>query len=134
MHINKFGLEETDNTVTDDMRNNVPCFTSNDNKQYVISNNRLVLVYTYADWCGPCKQFSDKYTKLCFKYNGQCLLVKENADNHLVNYKDTPIIRGIPSFSFYVNGEHNETFSGSDEVRINNKIMELIQTNGLNNT
>ena len=112
--------------ISQELLNTVPNIIDNSHKEYIITNNNFVCINTYAEWCSPCKKFAPKYVELCHKYNGCCVLVKENADLHLQPYKNTPQIGGVPAFSFYKHGEHVETFTGADLNRIENTINRLI--------
>lgn len=72
-------------------------------RKKILSENTLVCIDLFADWCEPCKVIGPQFAKLAQQYNisGKCLLAKENVDLELTrDYQ----ITGIPAFIFYHNG------------------------------
>lgn len=75
-----------------------------EHRKKVISENPIVCIDLYGEWCEPCKVISPQFAQLAQQYNtpGRCMLVKENVDLELTrDYQ----ITGIPAFIFYRKGE-----------------------------
>ena len=51
----------------------------------IISDNKIVCIDWFADWCGPCKSIAPKFEVMAEKYNksGLCALIKEDIDKRL---------------------------------------------------
>lgn len=85
-----------------------------DQRASIIHQNKIVCIYLFATWCGPCKVVGPKFAELAQEFNkeGSVMLVKENIENNLTcDYK----IKGIPAFIFYINGTlHTEQVVGGD--------------------
>lgn len=96
---------------------NKPTYTCIDikgpqHRNNIISENSLVCIDLYADWCGPCKEFGPKFAELAQQYNipGKCALVKENVNLELTgDYQ----ITSIPAFIFYHKGELVKSHDGN---------------------
>lgn len=104
----------------------IPQILKIEDKMYLIQNNKVCVVDVYADWCGPCKIVSPLFSKLFAKYNipSICILAKENVDLKL-----SPSIQVVPSFQFFLNGQLESVISGADITLVENKIVELINSN-----
>ncbi len=76
--------------------------TGNEFKQE--TENGLVLVDFYADWCGPCKMISPVLEQLSTKYASNIKIIKVNVDNDkeiAMNYG----VQSIPNLCLLKNGE-----------------------------
>ena len=98
---------------------------SKEHKDYLINNNKVVVVDVYGDWCGPCKQIEPRYRELSGTYTkgGLCAVVKENVDD-----KITDKIRGVPTFQFFLRGKPVGVITGGDINGVEAKIKELISS------
>jgi thioredoxin 1 len=98
--------------------------TDAETRQKMISNNTIVCIDLYAEWCRPCKVVSPKFMALAETYNspGKCLLVKENIDHKLTT--DCKIT-GIPAFIFYHNGKILKNEDGSNVIVIGGNITKV---------
>lgn len=68
-----------------------------------ISNNDLLLVDFWAEWCGPCKSMHPIFTRMAKKYK-QVRFARVNVDNAqdiAVKYG----VQSIPTFIMFKNGE-----------------------------
>lgn len=82
-------------------------------KQHIISSNRIVVVYIYGSWCTPCSSIAGLYNSLVEKYQrpGLCMLIKEDVDKKL-----TQNIHNVPTFQFYIDGKLQGSIVGSDNL------------------
>ncbi len=68
-----------------------------------ISNNDLILVDFWAEWCGPCKSMHPIFTRMAKKYK-QVRFARVNVDNA----QDIAMkygVQSIPTFIMFKNGE-----------------------------
>jgi thioredoxin 1 len=78
----------------------VPEISSIDDKKALIANNKLVVLYIFGSWCGPCIAMAPVYAKLHDKYKDLCIIVKENVELRL-----SPSVTVIPTFIIYIDGQ-----------------------------
>ena len=99
--------------------------TSVEERNELIKNNKLLVIDYYAKWCGPCKRIYPKLVELQEELGkeNEVLIVKENIDDNLDLESLPQIIKCLPTFHFYVNGEldPNLTIEGAnvEDVKIN---------------
>lgn len=93
-------------------------------KENIIENNRLVCVDIYAKWCGPCTQTEPDYAMVAQTYNkkGMCAIVKEDWAN-----KITPNIESLPTYLFYLDGKQIDNVIGADVSAVEQKIKLYLQ-------
>lgn len=76
-----------------------------------ISNNDLLLVDFWAEWCGPCKSMHPIFTRMAKKYK-QVRFARVNVDNA----QDIAMrygVQSIPTFIMFKNGEVANTMVGA---------------------
>ena len=97
---------------------------SSEHKEWVIQNNKVVVVDVYGDWCGPCKSIEPRYKEMTKQYSraGECAVVKEDIDK-----KITTNIRGVPTFQFFFKGQPAGIITGGDIRGVENKLIQLLQ-------
>jgi len=118
--LSTFGEKKSESEVV------IPIILKIEDKMHLIQNYKVCVVDVYADWCGPCKIVSPLFSQLFTKYNipGICILAKENVDLKL-----SPNIQVVPSFQFFLYGQLESIISGADITLVENKIIELINSN-----
>ena len=75
-----------------------------DNLNDTISNNDIVLVDFWAEWCGPCRTMSPIVDELAAEYEGRVVIGKcdvEENDEITMKYG----VRNIPTIVFLKGGE-----------------------------
>ena len=103
-----------------------PTLRSAEEKNKIISTNRVVVIDIYADWCGPCKAIAPQFAEMARKYSrpGVCALVKENVDQKL-----SQNIRGVPTFLFFKEGQYVDSITGADltgDEGVEKKLISLL--------
>ena len=76
-----------------------------------ISNNDLLLVDFWAEWCGPCKSMHPIFTRMAKKYK-QVRFARVNVDNA----QDIAMkygVQSIPTFIMFKNGEFANQMVGA---------------------
>ena len=110
----------TEKKVDQKVLNGVLKISSDQERNNLIKNNKVLVIDNYADWCGPCKTIAPVYAELCQKYSkpGICMLVKEDIDQEF-NEKEEQVT-GVPTFHFYINGSLRKdlTLVGGDKDKL----------------
>ena len=84
---------------------------TDENIEEVISNNEIVLLKFWAEWCGPCKTLNPVIEELASE-NGDVTIASiniEEAKELVANYN----IKGIPAIVILKNGSHLDTIQGA---------------------
>lgn len=69
----------------------------------VISDNRLVLVDFYADWCEPCKWLDNILNEIAPQMPPNSLIVKVDVEAHQA-LADSYGVRGVPVLILFKSG------------------------------
>lgn len=101
-------------------------------KQKILSENRLVLIDIFADWCGPCKQTAGSYSVIAQNYSrpGVCAVVKHNYDVMSPQERQKLQIHAIPVFLFYLDGRVIDNVIGGDIASVEEKLKTHLQKLG----
>ena len=106
----------------------VQCVKSLDERNFIIKNNEVVVIYYHAKWCGPCKNFSNGFNGIAQEFNEKhgIVFVKEDVDLELRNSPADPDV--VPTFHFYKNGifQSNMILTGVNIDDIKNNVKKLL--------
>ena len=69
----------------------------------VIQSNKPVLVFFWAQWCGPCKNMKQKLALVATEYHGRIKVMKMYVDDN-PNTTTKYGISGIPTLKIFKNG------------------------------
>ena len=113
---------------TKDNNNNVPpCMEIQDlqHRKKLLTENAVVLIDLWGEWCGPCKAIAPQFAALAQKYNspGRCLLAKENVDLGLT--RDQGELQGVPAFLFYRGGHPVLTKDGKNLIVMGGDMKQI---------
>lgn len=96
-------------------------------RNFIIKNNEVVVIYYHAKWCGPCKTFVNGFNGIAQEFARQGLVfVKEDVGLELRNCPAEPDV--VPTFHFYKNGifQSNMILTGVNIDDIKNNVKKLI--------
>jgi thioredoxin 1 len=92
----------------------------------IINKNNVVVIYYYADWCGPCKQFANRFNTIAHELSKPgVVFVKEDIVLELRNTPNDPTV--VPTFHFYKNGvfQNDKVMTGVNEKDIVLTVIEM---------
>ncbi len=77
-----------------------------------VTSKGLVMVYFWADWCGPCKFMKPVMEELCEKYRGKVSVVSLNVDKAPKIVNDLKI-HSVPTVYLFEDGIVKERSIGA---------------------
>ena len=80
------------------------------------NQDKLVIIYFTARWCGPCKSISPYYAELSGEFTN-CVFLKCDVDD-CQDVSDACNISSMPTFIFIKNMNKLEKFSGVDRIKL----------------
>lgn len=92
-----------------------------------IQKEASVVVYFYADWCGPCQALLPTLDDLSKDFEGKVKIVKVNVDNQQ-ELAQRFGVRSIPTLIFFKNQKAVETIVGlrtKDELQKKISALEI---------
>jgi len=93
------------------------------NKVIEISNERLLILEFYADWCPPCKDLSPILEKIAKEKSSTVSIYKIDVDRHR-ELMDSFRVTGIPHVSFVKNKENVFSLTGLYPKTMYLKVIE----------
>ena len=111
--IKKIQLEELfKHKQEQDIRKKLPVIDlDSSNFHDVISQNNLLLVDFWAEWCGPCKSMHPIFSRMAKKYD-QVRFARVNVDNSQDVAKKFNV-QSIPTFIMFKNGQVAQQMVGA---------------------
>jgi thioredoxin 1 len=91
----------------------------------VLGHEPTVLVYFWADWCGPCKLVSPSIDWLAQNYAEQLKVVKMSIDASPQSVKAYSV-EGVPAIRIFRGGQLIHSFEGAITK---NKLIEMVDRN-----
>jgi len=91
----------------------------------VLSENKLVLVDFWAEWCGPCKQIAPRLEEIADKYSEKLSICKVDVDQNrdlAVEYN----VRSIPSLMVFKDGAQVDGLVGAVSIE---ELEDLVTRN-----
>ncbi|SPJ12937.1 thioredoxin 1 [Plasmodium sp. DRC-Itaito] len=79
----------------------------------IISQNELVIVDFFAEWCGPCKRIAPFYEE-CSKTYTKMVFIKVDVDE-VSEVTEKENITSMPTFKVYKNGSSVDTLLGAND-------------------
>ena len=84
---------------------------TSENFNQEMTNNNLLLVDFWAEWCGPCKSMHPIFTRMAKKYK-RVRFARVNVDN-AQDIASKYGVQSIPTFIMFKNGEIANTMVGA---------------------
>jgi thioredoxin len=93
------------------------------NKVFEISNERLLILEFYADWCPPCKELAPILEKIAKEKSATVSIYKIDVDRHR-ELMNSFRVTGIPYVSFVKNKENVFSLTGLYPKSMYLKVIE----------
>lgn len=106
--------------------NGKPVELTDSNFNNIISENDVVLVDCWADWCGPCRMLAPTIDELSREYSGKAVISKLNVDYNPVKAREFKVM-GIPTMLLFKHGKLVDKLVGvTPKPMIEAKINSLL--------
>jgi thioredoxin 1 len=90
----------------------------------VVQSEQPVMVYFWANWCGPCRLMAPVVEKMADSYSDRLKVVKMEVDPNPISVAQCRV-EGVPAFRFFRKGE----ICGQSEGAIPaTKLEELVKS------
>lgn len=94
------------------MSNNVLVIQDSEFETEVLKAEKPVLVYFYADWCGPCRLVSPSIAAIATLYSEGLKVVKLEVDTHPESVKLCKV-EGVPALRLFKNQQLIKSHEGA---------------------
>jgi len=98
-------------------------------QQLIESENRLIVVDCYAEWCGPCKKIAPAIAELEDKYknnNNSIIVLKVDVDE-CDDISNAYQIKSLPTILYFKHGQLVDKNIGANMEEIEKKIVRYWQ-------
>jgi thioredoxin 1 len=101
----------------------VEVIKTTDQKKQILSQNKIVVIDVFGEWCGPCKAVKPIFAKYAEQYNrpGVIYLCSEDVDAGC-----SPDCTAVPMFQFYHNGQRVKSVLGADMKQVQQSIEAIL--------
>jgi len=96
--------------------------TDQDFETEVLKADKPVLVYLWANWCGPCRLVSPSVNWAAENYSDRLKVTKMEVDPNPITVKQYHV-EGVPSLLIFKNGEVAQSYEGAIGKQ---KLQEMI--------
>lgn len=97
--------------------------STNDEFNHHLSENDLLFVDFYAEWCGPCKRIAPSVETLSHKYTSVKFLKVDVDDDHTLAEQYN--VKAMPTFLFFKKGSYTSVV-GADLNKIEYALKMLV--------
>jgi thiol-disulfide isomerase/thioredoxin len=83
---------------------------SQQNREDIIKDNKLVVIKYSAEWCGPCQKIAPAYLEMC-QADPDVVYCEEDVDEEFEGYAEK--ILSIPVFHVFLDGNFTSSSKGT---------------------
>ena len=99
---------------------------TDNNFQDLIASNPILVIDSWAPWCGPCKSISPVFDKLTETHSDKITFAKLNTDENNATMRQLKIM-SIPTFFVFQNGELKDRWTGANVNKLQKTIKKLYE-------
>ena len=119
--LNKKQPEPALTPVSVDTERTIRYIDSEEDRNNVIKDNKIVVIKYSAHWCKPCKRIAPAYLEMC-QTDPEVVYCEEDIDEEFEGYHEK--ILSIPTFHVFANGQ----FVGSSKGTSLDELKKIINT------
>ena len=93
-------------------------------KELIDTEKRVICVDFTASWCGPCRMISPELDRLSIELEKKLVVAKVDVDE-CPELAEQAGVRGMPTFVFFVEKKNVFAFAGADVDKLNHCIDTL---------
>jgi thioredoxin 1 len=107
---------------------NVSNITTDEFNEILKNESKLIIVDTWAPWCGPCKSIEPLFEQLAEKHSQNMRFVRMNMDEEYT-FAQRYMVQSLPTFIIFKEGKPYSSLIGSNRGKLSKLIEETIKKN-----
>ncbi|MCG3224767.1 MAG: thioredoxin [Candidatus Heimdallarchaeota archaeon] len=107
---------------------NVSNITTDEFNEILKNESKLIIVDTWAPWCGPCKGIEPLFEQLAEKHSQNMRFVRMNMDEEYT-FAQKYMVQSLPTFIIFKEGKPYSSLIGANRGKLSKLIEETIKKN-----
>ncbi len=107
---------------------NVSNITTDEFNEILKNESKLIIVDTWAPWCGPCKSIEPLFEQLAEKHSQNMRFVRMNMDEEYT-FAQRYMVQSLPTFIIFKEGKPYSSLIGANRGKLSKLIEETIKKN-----
>lgn len=107
---------------------NVSNITTDEFNEILKNESKLIIVDTWAPWCGPCKSIEPLFEQLAEKHSQNMRFVRMNMDEEYT-FAQKYMVQSLPTFIIFKEGKPYSSLIGANRGKLSKLIEETIKKN-----
>lgn len=107
---------------------NIPNITTKEFNDLLKNESKLIIVDTWAPWCGPCKSIEPFFEQLSEIHKENMKFVKMNMDEEF-EFAQQYMVTSLPTFIIFKDGKPFSSLIGANRGKLSKLIEETVKKN-----